>query len=294
MSGPNDLERMFLRAGSLVFVLASISACRCGGETPNVGDAAAIWTTAEPFGLADDSMTDAECIAAGFAPHDRNWGSDDLREAATHLERTAHQSPGRLPRYGSSRSGRVFARMVSRENLAVFADSSVPIAIRLPAAAEFSSALRAIIEVYSAALRERRVSGSDLVELYGAQLRTCRVVLLLLDEFLVTLPKADPTYAARMGLLEKMRDGLNGMVLSAVRVLSEPRFYGLPARRKLLDCCNETFGEIVPRLTVASRQALLDTLNGEAQDPHLEPLQPQLDMLRQKVTAVVAARQGGQ
>lgn len=246
------------------------------------------WTATDPFQVVDDSTTDVEWLRAGLPPLDRNWSSSDLTDVARRLEESSQSSPSHLPRDKSSRSGKTFARIVNRDNLGVLSDTAVPIAIRLPAAAEYSAALGRILRLYTNALSEKQISGREVVELYGAQLYTSRIVLARLDEFLATFSKDDPTYEKRMAALEKLRDGLRDILLSSLSILSEPRYYGLPARQHMVKYCIETFPGIVPQLNVSSRQGLLENLSAISADPRLGQLQPELDTLRDEVARVVA------
>lgn len=281
----------------LLFVLLSLgwlSTTACKSES---GKAAsdrdpALWQAQQPFPTEDRSLTPEAYRAMGLAPLDRNWTSQEMKEAAMQLQILAKQDPGQLPRQGSARSSRVFARITAPSNLAALADPSLPISIRLSAAAEYSSAIDAIVRLYLNALSERKISGDDVTQLYAAQLRTCAAVMKCLEEFLPTLMPTEPSYAARMAALEKIRSGLGDVVIGIVRALSEPRFFGYAARKRLVDDCAKSFDDIVPRLPVSAREALLEQLNVASTKRELSNLQPALNALRDRVAFLVSTAKG--
>lgn len=215
-----------------------------------------------------------------------------MKEAAAQLQILAKQDPGQLPRHDSPRSAKLFERITAPSNLSALADPSLPVSIRLSAAAEYSSAIDAIVRLYLSALSERKVSGDDVTQLYAAQLRTCAAVMKCLDEFLPTLAPTDPSYASRMAALEKIRSGLGDVVIGIVRASSEPRFFGYPARKRLVDDCAKTFDEIVPRLPVAARETVLEQLNVATTKRELSNLQPNLNQLRDRVASLVSGAKG--
>jgi hypothetical protein len=266
----------------------STTACKSeSGRATNDPDPA-LWQAQQPFPTEDRSLTPEDYRAMGLAPLDRNWTSHEMKEAAAQLQILAKQDPGQLPRHGSARSSGVFDRITAPSNLAALADPSLPISIRLSAAAEYSAAIGDIVRLYLSALSDRAVSGDDVTQLYAAQLRTCVAVMKCLEEFLPTLTPTDPSYAARVAALEKIRSGLGDVVLGIVRALSEPRFFGYSARKRLVDDCAKSFDEIVPRLPVSAREALLEQLNVASTKREMSNLQPALNALRDRVAFLVS------
>jgi hypothetical protein len=238
--------------------------------------------------VEDSSLTPEAYRALGLSPFESNWTSLEMKAAAAQLESLAKSDPRQLPHYKSPRSGIVFERITSKDNLAALNDASMPLSIRLNAAADYSRAIDAVVRVYVAALSDKAVPGSDVTELYAAQLRSCEAVMRYLEEFLPTLSAGDPSYPARMAALERVRVGLGEIVVGIVRALSEPRFFGVEARKRLVEYCSSTFDGIVPRLPLNARQTLLDQLTTASHNRNLANLQPQLNALRDRVTQLVS------
>jgi hypothetical protein len=221
--------------------------------------------------------------------HDHHWSGEDLHEAAIHLQALATTKPRSLPRFQSASSGKVFARITSRDNLDVLRNPAAPISIRLPAALVYMHELNGIYEIYAAALRTKTVTGDDLAELHAARLRACHTMLELAEEFLPTLAPTDPKYQTRLDGIAAMRNGTADAMLAALHALLEPLAYGLPARKRLVAACRETFPVVAARLTVARRDVLLQELRTTATEPNLANLQPVLGVLQDEVTSAIAA-----
>lgn len=272
----------------LLAVAALAVSCRCQREGNASDPPAVAWSAANPIQIADLSLPNEQYVALGLAAYDRNWSSADLRESAAYLSALTTTKPGSLPRYLSARSGKVFARITSSDNLAVLSNPAASVSIRLPAALLYTHELNGIYQLYVAALQSKTVTGEDLVELHGARLRACRVLLELAEEFLPTLAKSDPKYLSRIEGIQAMRSATSDVMLAAVHALSEPLTYGLPARKRLVEYCREAFPAIAPRLAVAKRDALVLELKAAVGRPNLSNLQPELGMLQQEVTRTVA------
>lgn len=273
---------------SVVLAALAQTSCRCQAKGGS-GLSAAAWSAPTPFQLGDESLADAQYVALGLPAHDHHWSGEDLHEAAVHLQALATTKPRSLPRYRSARSGRVFARIIARDNLEVLRNPAAPISIRLPAALVYTHELNGIYEIYAAALRAKTVTGDDLAELHAARLRACHTMLELAEEFLPTLAPTDPKYQTRLDGITAMRNGTADAMLAALHALVEPLAYGLPARKRLVSACRDTFPLIAPRLPVARRDVLLQELRTTATQPTLANLQPDLGVLQDEVTSAVAA-----
>src|SRR5215467_13179378 len=83
----------------------------------------------------DHSLTAQTYIQKGMPANDRLWAEDDYAKAASVLKTLAASDATQLPRYGSSTSGAVFAKIVSRDNLSLALTEALPTEQRLTAAA---------------------------------------------------------------------------------------------------------------------------------------------------------------
>ncbi len=150
------------------------------------------------------------------------------------------------------KSGKTFARLAAPADASFFRKRSLSLGVRLPEALERFQASAALFELYLSAFAGKQVAGAELVELTGALLRNCVVLLEVVDELVPTISKDDPSYQERMAGLDQMRSGLAEVLSGAITSLTEEQ-YSVGARLRLVAYCRETFPSIVPRLTAPSR-----------------------------------------
>src|SRR5438105_120503 len=65
-----------------------------------------------PTPAPDNSLPVKEYVDAGVPPIDKPWMEDDYKKAGTALSAIARTDPTKLPRFGSKRSGELFAHVI--------------------------------------------------------------------------------------------------------------------------------------------------------------------------------------
>jgi hypothetical protein len=252
------------------------------------GYRASAQTPAAPLTIpADHSLANDQYIGLGFPSYDPEWSGQDLTVAASKLKTLAADNPDQMPRYASDKSGKVFARIVSPENLKLYGDKSLTISARLPQGLQYLQATGDILNMYLAAFTAGKVGGDELIELFGSTLRVSDVMLELVDEFVPTIPKDDPSYQIRMNGLASMRGGLAQVVGGALDSFAEEKNYNVAMRLRLLGYCRETFPGIVTRLSAPSQAEVLQRLDSMSARKDLGDLQAPMIQLRDAVHAAV-------
>jgi len=173
----------------------------------------------------------------------------------------------------------VFARLTAAQNLEFYRNRSLPLEARFPQAITYFESTNQVLKLYLAAYFKKATGGAELVELLGAELRGAVVMLDLVDEFLPTVRKDDPSYEVRMAGLEKVKQGLATMVAGGLQTLTERDSYRTAERVRLIDYMNETLPAILPRLPAGARVETLVRLESMAKDDGLKDLQPALGEL---------------
>lgn len=260
------------------------------GMVAGSGNASAASRESEPAIAqepSDESLTAAEYIQLGLAAPDREWTGVDMAKAQEVFTALAQQGARKLPRYKSERSGAVFARITSPQNLKIFRDKSMPLNVRLPQALSYYQASNGILKLYLSAFVEKDARDSELVEMLGSQLRSTVVLIGLLDELLPTIKKDDPKYQVRMQGLEQTKRGLASIVAGCLQTLTERDSYRASELLRLLGYMQETFPSIVPHLTAESRMETMARLEQMQQDPALKDLKGGLQKLQVKVKAAL-------
>lgn len=226
---------------------------------------------------ADKSLPIEQLVKAGLPAPDRNWLASDLKAAAEVLATLAQKE--QLPRFRSRRSGAAFERITADASLDVYRDKTVPLSRRLPDALEHIDASKQILKIYLDAFTRRKVGDSEIIELMGAQLRSTAVMIELLDEFLPTLDRNDPTYPVRMQGLQKMKAGMAQVVQGNLITVTEAQAYRTSERRRLIGYMQSTFPKILPALTEEGRHEALQTLGKYVDDSRLSELKADLEKL---------------
>jgi len=192
-----------------------------------------------------------------------------------------------LPRHASSNSGKLFARLIADDNLDFCRNPTLPLSTRLAAGVEYMGAFNSITKLYFAAFLEKKVDGADVLELSAATFRVVTVLGALVDEFLPTIPKDDPSYATRMAGLQKMKQGYAISCNGALITLTERGAYRTTDRIRFAESICNSFPAIVSRLLPGSRAEIVLKLDEMNADPRLKELQPSLGKLRDAVKKAV-------
>jgi hypothetical protein len=230
--------------------------------------------------IAPDRSLSARAYAELGAPdHERVWSGDDMKRMSRALTRVFVDDPAGLPRFESSQSGAVFARLCAADNLELYERRSLPPVVRMTQMVEYVQASNRILRLYLAAFERGRVDGREMVELFGHQLRTQAAMLTLLREFLPALDPSDPSQAAQVQDLDQMRDGLESMATGLLDIIDEQDAYSSADRRRLLMYMEETLPALVVQLPPASQQRLIRRIDAMSTRPRTSDLAAELTAL---------------
>ncbi|WP_339730863.1 hypothetical protein [uncultured Gimesia sp.] len=202
-----------------------------------------------------------------------------MKQAEAALLRISLQEFSHLPRYQSEKSGEVFERLTADDNLDMYRNLALSIDQRIPDALNYLQSSSQILGLYLEAFDQHAVGGIEIVELRGASLRLCVVILNLFNEFLPTIDKGDPTYLVRMNGLKQMRHGTALMVEDHFQVLTESQIYRTSEIKRLVGYMQNTLPEIIPELSEGSRSKILTRLHSLLDDPKMQHLKPELGAL---------------
>ena len=235
----------------------------------------------------DHSLTADEYLKLGIPAADRAWSGEEMSRAAKALAALAKDDAGKLPRYRSDRSGVLFARMTSLQNLEVYHNKKLSLDLRMSPALAYFDATNDVLQAYVSGFLNGVTGDSELMELIGSDLRTAAVLLGLVDEELPTIKQDDPNAAGRIAGLEKMRNGLATMTAGALTTLTEASSYRTSERTRLLRYLQETLPTITAHVSPAAQSETKVRIETLANDPNLKPLQPGLTELAAAVRGFV-------
>ncbi|WP_166831012.1 hypothetical protein [Thalassoroseus pseudoceratinae] len=229
--------------------------------------------------LADNSLTTEEYIRLGLPAPDREWIGSEFTGIAAIIGQLAQRDATQLPRYQSPKSGDVFARLVSTENLEFYRNSQVPMQQRMPASLAHTQGLNTVFWNYLSLSAQQSGLSGEIVELAGAQMQLSLVIRELATELLPQLDPNDPTYPVRMEGYNRMKKGFAMTFTGCLQMLSETDRYEMKDLKRLLTHVQATLPQMMPHLSEGSQLENLVSIEKLIENPELEELRPELKKL---------------
>jgi hypothetical protein len=277
--------RQLLPFIAVFLAMALVSSCQESATAPAEQIANAAPAATKRPAIEDTSLRSASYLERGFPAYDRNWSGKDMETAARAIQKLAETSPNELPRFQSARSGEVFARMVSPDNLLLYQNKSLPLESRFPDYLLYNQSLSQILKTYYSVYLKGKTTVDEFVELTGATLGIAKVQMDLAMEFWPQVSKQDADYEVRAGGMRQVQQGLTDMVLGSLMMLSDYKALDPRAQSRLLEYCLETFPTITEFLGPTTQQEVMQRIGKLAQDPQLASLSGRLNQLQSEVQA---------
>jgi hypothetical protein len=237
---PIDRRLALVFQASMCLIVGALVSC-----SPDKSKPATDSELKQPVAPEDRSLTIEAYLQLGMPSPDREWNSEDYEQAVIVLKSLATQNPLKLPRYDSKVSGKMFQRIVSRENLAVMLNRNLPLNTRFPLVFGYLDGVKKTLLVYYEPATRGVTMDTELVEVMGLLLKAGQESLGLANEFVATIPKDDPKLEVRMQGFAKMKIGLVGTFDGAILSLSEKKAYRTSARIRLCGYLQETLPSVI-------------------------------------------------
>ena len=113
----------------------------------------------------DHSLTPEEYLELGMPDHDRVWSMEDYSNAFYVLNTLKYNKPLTLPARESEKSGILFSRMVSMDNLAFLQDETLPLHGKADMIKWFVNTLMELKVAYTIIGTERQYYARELVDI---------------------------------------------------------------------------------------------------------------------------------
>ena len=188
-----------------VLMLLIVSGCFNSSPTSSPSQRKEQPVSEKPAQMDDSSLPTSEYVKIGVPAPDKTWSGEDMAKAAQALAVLAQKDPRQLPKYKSTRSGEVLARITSSENLSTVRDKALPIQSRLLQVGLLMEYTNSIFKFYFMARRTKEVGDDDVVELMGAMLRIYVLWIENADEIISTIDKNDPSLPGRLRSVVEMK-----------------------------------------------------------------------------------------
>jgi hypothetical protein len=178
---------------------------------------------AEP---ADQSLSIDEYLEKGVPSPDRVWSSQEYQEAREALAKIKEERKTALPRKGSGRSGAVFDRIISEENVRSPDGTVLSAQIRLANCGGILREGGGIFMLYLNPAGGKQEYGTECLALAGSMLRVFDATFRTMDEFMAQLPEDERNTPARQQSQRQMRSGLATSLVGMLTMLDERDQYG--------------------------------------------------------------------
>lgn len=136
-----------------------------------------------------------------------------------------------------------------------------------------------MLEIYLTAYYQHEIDGIEHLVLGDAQLRTSVLLFNLVDQYIPILDKNAPDYLKRMQAFSRMKGRLPSIVIPSLRCLRESQIYTRSELKQSVSLLKESIPTAFPKLPADSRQFVLALLRKFANDPQMQYLKPELDVL---------------
>ncbi len=233
---------------------------------------------------ADESLKIKDYLEFGVPSPDRTWTSTEMATTAQILNTLKEKHPKSLPRYGSNKSGSLFDRIVSDDNLKQLKDTSIPIEIRGPESANYMEALNQVISIYYTSFLAYQVDGAEVIELNGALLKITAIVLRNNNDFLATFDESNPNFVNVEQAINRMKEGYSKIVFGAIGKLKHKDIFGASNLIKLIQYMSQTFPDIFAMLSSNNKKEAIKSLSSIKTDPTYSAFKPSITELLKKLS----------
>ena len=117
-------------------------------------------------GNNDHSLNEDDYTKLGVPDHNRSWDGKDYTTACNTLFKLKYQNPLSLPVKNSTRSGRVFDRIVSLNNLSFLDIDSLPLYKKAYLISTFVNIQSTLLDIYYDGARTKQFYSTELVHIY--------------------------------------------------------------------------------------------------------------------------------
>lgn len=242
---------------------------------------------ANPAEAPDLSLTEVKYIELGMPSAGHAWSGSEVSRAAKVLSEVAKRDASQLPRFGSTKSGKVFARITSDENLQSLGDKSLPVTVRLGYALQHLYSTTAISKLYAAAAAEKKTGSDEATEILGQTLRIADALKDLSDEIAPKVEKKDGMAAIAAKSLKEAKSALGPIVQTAITQTLASKTMKPETRERVLKHLDQSLPGLIKVLPPPVRTELLTQLKALSDKPEYAKHQKFLDPLLEKITKAI-------
>lgn len=175
----------------------------------------------------DPTLYPDEYEARGMPSIQNPWTLDDQQKAAVALFALAKENLTLLPRLKSKHSGSVFRRMVSRENLDIYANRAMDRDLRMSSLTALVKLMVVSLVIYSNAVMQGEPLDREMLEVMIYTLYLSALTWETTDEVATLMYRNDALLPQRLKGVEETQNGTAGILRGMITVLSDRQFVRL-------------------------------------------------------------------
>lgn len=214
-------------------------------ETKSAADDAPKAATTTAKDQPDPTLYPDEYEARGMPPIQDPWTADAHKKAAGVLVALFNENPALLPRLESKHSNSVFRRMVSRENLDMYANRDMEPGLRMSSLVVLGKTTPVYLAVYGNALLQGHLVDREMLEVSLYMAYAIAVTWEGMDDQAAKIYQPDAQLSQRLAGVEESQKGLTKFLSGTTKVLTDREFIRLENHIWFAS----EFASILPRLS---------------------------------------------
>ncbi|WP_375766691.1 hypothetical protein NR798_34105 [Archangium gephyra] len=278
------MSTRLLASGSLVLLLAACatpSATTSAASEGRAPDSSQVSPPAPPA-EKDDSLGLEQYVALGVPSPERSWSGQDYAAAAQALSALAQKSPPELPRYQSTRSGPLFARLTSFENVDAIERLQVAPLARVQLAGSMMEPASQLLMLYIGANAASGGFSTEMIELQAFVTHAAAEMMEAIDQVPPTDIRNREAFESGMA---QIRMGLGKVAIGALTTVSERKVYSNEDRLRFLGTLKQDLPRLLPKLEPLTQQEVPVRIEKLLADEPSPEVKRELEALRSALTA---------
>ena len=187
----------------------------------------------------------------------------DFASFDKYLEKIATDA---YPRSESPQSGALFKKLMDSIEQPALSDAGLDLQARMEMSIQLQANFGNILKRYGTAHLSGGQYEEEIAQLQGGTLTVTPQLMTLVDEFLPTISKDDPTYGIRMKGLDQLKNGV-AMVMKGLTVsLAEKRGFSDEQRKTMMEYLLKEGPQILSSLPESFQQEMRVTIRNLLSD----------------------------
>ena len=207
---------------------------------------------------ADESKSLETYRAAGVPAIDKPWGSDEYKAAFDAIFKLGKKWEA-LPRFKSAKSGALFERIVSLDNMNSVATESTPLDQRKTQVQLLMANSTQLLQYY---IVRPGLYNRELVECEAFILKLVLLKIQIMDKYVSGLDSKSAEYSKQIEEKKLMHEGVHDVVISALNPLEDWRNTSTSSRLRVCEILAEYLPDLLVQGTPETQEYATNRISG--------------------------------